>query len=61
MVHISLEGNSQSPGNQAHVVQKAPGLSAGVTVTYNTQYFSQQQWRFLSYGFSFSFFFFSFF
>lgn len=43
MVHISLEGNSQSPGDQAHVVQKAPGLSAGVTVTYNTQYFSQQQ------------------
>lgn len=51
MVHITLEGSSQSPGDQAHMVWKAPGLSAGVTVTYNAQYLSQQQWRFLSYGF----------
>ena len=51
MVHITLEGSSQSPGDQAHMVRKAPGLSAGVTVTYNAQYLSQQQWRFLSYGF----------
>lgn len=59
MVHVSLEGSSQSPGDQAHTVRKAPDLSAGVTVTYNAQYFSQQQWRFLRYGFLFfSFFFF---
>lgn len=51
VVHMTLEGSSQSPGDQAHTVRKAPGLSAGVTVTYNAQYFSQQQWRFLSYGF----------
>lgn len=51
VVHITLEGSSQSPGDQAHMVWKAPGLSAGVTVTYNAQYFSQQQQRFLSYGF----------
>lgn len=36
MVCITLEGSSQSPGDQAHVVWKAPGLSAGVTVTYTT-------------------------
>lgn len=51
MVHITLEGSSQTPGDQAHMVRKAPGLSAGVTVTDNAQYFSQQQRRFLSYGF----------
>lgn len=51
MVPITLQGSSQSPGDQAHMVRKAPGLSAGVTETYNAQYFSQQQWRFLSYGF----------
>lgn len=58
MVHVSLEGSSQSPGDQAHMVRKAPDLSAGVTVTHNAWYFSQQQWRFLSYGFLFFFFFF---
>lgn len=51
MVPVSVEGSSQAPGDQAHVVRKAPGLSAGVTVTYNAQYLSQQQRRFLSYGF----------
>lgn len=53
MVPIPVEGSSQSPGDQAHTVRKAPGLSAGVTVTYNAQYLSQQQRRFLSYGFFF--------
>lgn len=56
MVHVSLEGSSQSPGDQAHTVRKAPDPSAGVTVTHNAWYFSQQQWRFLSYGFLFFFF-----
>lgn len=53
MVPVTGEGSSQSPGDQAHMVRKAPGLSAGVTVTYNAQYLSQQQRRFLSYGFFF--------
>lgn len=55
MVPIPVEGSSQSPGDQAHTVRKAPGLSAGVTVTYHAQYLSQQQRRFLSYGFFFFF------
>lgn len=59
MVPITVEGSSQSPGDQAHTVRKAPGLSAGVTVTYNAQHLSQQQQRFLSFSVM-AFFFFSF-
>lgn len=51
MVPISVEGSSQSPGDQAHTVRKAPGLSAGLAVTYDAQHLSQQQQRrFLSFS-----------
>lgn len=58
---LSWRENAQSPpfsreqlspgGSQAHMVWKAPGLLQGGDAALQCPDFSQQQWRFLHYGF----------